>query len=267
MAVAVVIALLSLSCSSHSDQPIYSGKYLSKWLDDVENEKPNEANEQAREAIRQIGTNALPFLLKEISDPGEIWNKVGSTNLYYKSQEAAKRRFNISIGFKILGPIAKPAVPALIDLLNNGNNPESAAEALTKIDSQIAVIALTNALTNKSMDRRIAAAGSLIFVRSNADIAVPHLIQCLNYQPYEKCVMEATLGEIHARPDIAVPALTEALNDKDLQVRVESVRALGEFGNAATSAVSALEQATNDSNRILRVEAAEALKQIQTHAK
>lgn len=263
VAVVVVISLFTPSCVSRSQQPVYDGKTLSEWLSDVENEKPNETNAQAREAIRQIGTNALPFLLEEISAPGEIWDRVDGTNIYCKSQEAYKRRFNIGVGFKILGPIAKPAIPALVDLLNQGNNPESAADALTEVDPQIAAIALTHALTNKSTDRRIAAAGSLVFVGTNADIAVSNLIQCLKSQPYEKCVMEATLGEIHSRPDITVPALIEAYSDKDLQVRVESIRALGEFGKAAASAVPALKQMTNDSNQAIRFEAAEALKQIQ----
>ena len=258
------IIVLETSCEQQKSQPVYNGKSLSAWLRDVDNEKPNHPNEQAREAIRQIGTNALPFLLKEINDPGEIWSQLGQTNSFYKTREAYIRRSNVTIGFNILGPIARPAVPALVDLLNNGNNPGSAADALVEIDPQIAAVALTDALTNKATEPRLAAAAYLIIVGTNADIAVPNLILCLKNKSPENGIMASTLGDIHARPDIAVPALIRMLNDEDFQTRVESVRSLGEFGTNAISAVPYLERAANGQNRNFDSEVKSALKQIQS---
>jgi HEAT repeat protein len=74
------------------------------------------------------------------------------------------------------------------------------------------------------------------------------------------------LGVIHARSDITVPALIEALDDKEPQVRFESLRALGKFGPAAVAAVPALQQATNDPELGIREVATFSLKQIQLPA-
>ncbi len=272
MATVVVAAFFPSSCS-RSHQPVYNGKPLSEWLSELTEDKnnPYDTRDQAQEAIRQIGTNALPFLLKEISDLGELWQKVGATN-FSNSKEAETRLFNVHVAFKTLGPIAKPAVPALVDLLNGAYTAFPAAFALTQIDPQAASVALTQALTNKIIYVRIAAAGYLFEVRSNADIvlAMPNLIQCLKDESPDKSdsltlISTAidTLGAIHARPDIAVPALLETLTNKDFIIRFVSVRALGQFGNTAISAVPALEQATNDSDKHVREMATVALKQIQ----
>jgi hypothetical protein len=273
VAIVAAIALFSSSCGSRNPQPVYNGKSLSEWLGDMKVGNPKEVTEPAEQAIRQIGTNALPFLLKEISDLGDLWQKVGPTNF---AREGQTRLYNVRIAFKTLGPIAKPAVPALVDLLNKGNDSDCAAVALTQVDPQFAVIALTDALTNKLIAPRIAAADALFYVRSNADIAVPNLIQCLKYKPASQDLPQDVimlkgftadmLGVIHARSDITVPALIEALDDKEPQVRFESLRALGKFGPAAVAAVPALQQATNDPELGIREVATFSLKQIQLPA-
>lgn len=237
---------------------------------DLNYSKPKEARDQAQEAIRQIGTNAIPFLMEELNILGKLWEKVGVTN-FDNSPETVARAMNVRHAFETLGPIAKPAVPALVDLLNSatkGAN-DAAAYALTQIDPQIAAIALTQASTNGFIGARLAAANNLYLVRSNADIAVPNMIRCLkDASPEKGSVMlrgfaAITLGAIHARADVAVPALVEALSDKESAVRFESARALGKFGQAAIFAVPALQQATNDPERHVRAVADLSLKQIQ----
>jgi hypothetical protein len=257
---------------------------LSEWLGDVNKQKPNVTKiddnkilvtptvpENSYEAIRKIGTNAIPFLLKEISESAELQKKVDDGD---DSYETRMRLYNISLAFQILGPIAKPAVPKLLTMLTNSTNFGLAAFALSQIDPKIAVTVLTQALTNNNIQIRIIAAYGFYTVISNADVAmaVPNLIQCLKYQSPErdlgrlKGFTADTLGDIHARPDIAVPALVETLTNTNnvWGIRAASAHALGQFGNAAASAVPTLEQATNDSNESLRFEAVAALKQIQT---
>lgn len=253
------------SCSSRNQQPVYNGKTLIEWLDDaVTNETilkigdnemlvtPTVTN-YSYEAIRKIGTNAIPFLLKEISESGELQKKVDGGDNSYKTR---LRLNKISLAFEILGSIAKPAVPELVQLLNNSNNFGFAAFALTQTDPQTAVVVLAQALTNNNIQTRIEAVHDLSVVASSANIAlaVPNLIQCLKYQSSEsdlhllKYFTANTLGDIHARPDIAVPALLETLTNKSDagEIRMASVRALGQFGNAAISAVPVLEQMTNN---------------------
>ncbi len=274
LAVVAVIVLFTSSCGSRNPQPVYNGKSLSEWLGDMKVGNPKQVTEPAQEAIRQIGTNALPFLLKEISDLGDLWQKVGATNF---ARVGLTRLYNVRIAFKTLGPIAKPAVPALVDLLNNGNDSDCAAIALTQVDPQFAVIALTDALTNKLIATRIAAVDALFYVRSNADIAVPNLVQCLKYEPSSQDLPQDVimlkgftvdiLGAIHARPDIAVPVLVEALSDKEYGIRFEAARALGKFGNQAQPAVPILQQiAKDDFNQKFRAYATNVIHTIQAQS-
>ena len=277
-AAVAVIALFTSSCGSRSQQPVYDGKPVSECVSDLNYNNPEATRDQAAEAILHIGTNALPFLLKEISDLSELYQKVGTTN-FYNSQEATARLSNVHEAFKTLGPIAKPAVPALVDLLNGGYTAFPAAFALTQIDPQAAAIALTQALTNKIIYVRIAAAGELFEVRSNADIAlaVPNLVQCLKYEQSSrdsteevtalKGISADTLGVIHAQPDIAVLALAEALSNKDYRVRFEAARALSKFGKHAQPAVPILQQiAKDDPNQRFRILATNVLQIIITNS-
>src|SRR6266849_2550616 len=67
-----------------SREPVYQGKKLSAWLEDV----PTTAHgpipgyygwrydAAAENAIKQIGTNAIPFLLQEIHTKDAPWTKL-----------------------------------------------------------------------------------------------------------------------------------------------------------------------------------------------
>ena len=260
------------SCERHA-QPIYNGKPLSKWIADLNPQKPDATRDQAQIVIRQIGTNSIPFLIGEMRELGSLWEKMGATN-FNNSDELTDRLVNLRDAFETLGPIAKPAVPALVILLNsptNGAN-DGAAYALTQIDAQIAVGVLTHALTNQFAGARISAANELYEVRSNADMAVPNLIQCLKDNSAEKEASSmlrycsaAALGFIESSPEKAIPALAEALlQDKNSAVRLAAARSLGQFGKNAQSAILALTQAsTNDPESFVRRAAAIALNKIQ----
>ncbi len=264
---------LAISCARHEPQPVYNGRPLREWCKDFYNYQPPKVRSNAKQAICQIGTNALPFLMNEMRTLGKLWRQKGAIK-FNSSEELTDRVLDLRKAFEALGPIAKPAVPELVYLLNSATSGANgaAAYALTQIDPQVAVVALTQALTNKYIGARCSAAVELYEVRSNADIAVPNLIICLKDKTLEpsstmlRAISADTLGVIHAHPETAVPALIEALKDKELSVRIESARALGQFGNAALSAVLPLQQATNDSEHFVREVAALSLQQIQTNS-
>jgi HEAT repeat protein len=62
----------------------------------------------------------------------------------------------------------------------------------------------------------------------------------------------------------AVPALIEALNDSDYEVRIWSMAALGSLGPAAKEALPALKQATKDKDEGIRGSAKAGIAQIET---
>src|SRR5437899_940581 len=47
-------------------EPVYQGKRLSEWLADLNCAGRGQINQEAENAIRQIGTNALPFLVTDL---------------------------------------------------------------------------------------------------------------------------------------------------------------------------------------------------------
>jgi HEAT repeat protein len=269
-AVVVVIALFTISCNSRSRQPVYDGKPLSAWIADLNYEKPDAVRAQAQKAIRQIGTDSLPFLIKEMRTLGNLWGKMGATN-FDNSDGLTDRNVNLREAFATLGPIAKPAIPELVYLLNSATNyaNDIAAYALTQIDPQFAVVALTQALTNKYIGARCSAANELYEVRSNAAVAVPNLILCLKDDDSQLRDMSAdALGFVRSRHEIAIPALIEALRqDKDFTTRIFAARALGEFGERNDLVISALVQAsTNDLNSHVRLAATNALKTLKAES-
>lgn len=68
--VGVLGALVVTWCSVclRRDDPVYQGKRLSKWLEiGYTSGVASPGEKQAAEAVRQIGTNALPYLLTSIA--------------------------------------------------------------------------------------------------------------------------------------------------------------------------------------------------------
>ena len=99
-------------------EPEYHGKKLSEWLY-LYNVSAG-SSEEAIAAVREIGTNALPWLMRNISfEPGK-WRQVVANFPQPLSRAAHFRsgvfeRDEALHGFHILGPVARPAVPQLTD--------------------------------------------------------------------------------------------------------------------------------------------------------
>ena len=72
------------------------------------------------------------------------------------------------------------------------------------------------------------------------------------------------LGTIASDAEVAVPALTRALEDEDAQVRYNAAYSLACFGTDAADAVPALVKALNDDNRYASGHAVMALRKIRT---
>lgn len=87
-----------------------------------------------------------------------------------------------------------------------------------------------------------------------------------NFKSVERSVrLDAAwvLGNLGSSAEFAVPALAEALSDKEWNVREASAKALGQIGPGARAAVPALEKALADETAQIRAAAAEALEKIR----
>ncbi|MBL7133421.1 MAG: DUF1287 domain-containing protein [Phycisphaerae bacterium] len=166
-----------------------------------------------------------------------------------------------------IGPAAKDAVPALIDALKGGDWEMRccAAEALGRIGpgAKAAVPALIDVLKGGDWDVRYYAAGALGRIGPAAKAAVPALEEALKDKDgnvrYAAAAALARLG----LPDRGLPVLIALLKGKSSILGKYAAMALGEIGAPAKAAIPALKEALEDREADVRYAATDALKKIQ----
>ncbi|MBN9689229.1 MAG: hypothetical protein J0M24_03235 [Verrucomicrobia bacterium] len=143
--------------SAVSAEPSFAGKRLSSWLDelcefDSLRQQTKGTNQIA--AIRAIGTNAIPWLLRELHQSGGRGNLLRfrlnqflekQTLIQWRVRDAYYRDYRATVGFKALGEIAQPAILELLTMVEA--NPAFVPGALAGI-GRPAVPALMQCVTN-----------------------------------------------------------------------------------------------------------------------
>jgi HEAT repeat protein len=175
-----------------------------------------------------------------------------------------------------MGHEAKPAVPALIELLKNQDRRKVAAWALGKIGpaAKTAVPTLTTLLKDKRI--RSEAATALGEIGPSARSAVPALIELFGDADQNvRATALASVRQMIPPPKIMVPALIKLLGDEESRflndneyesgIRAEAISALREIGPEAKEAVPVLVRLLLDRNA--RSEALWALASIGPYAK
>ena len=148
-----------------SAEPEYGGKSLTDWLKLYQKADEGTSDErQATAAVRSIGTNALPQLVK--------W--VASDDL--------DEQFQAKNGFQILGAAAGSAAPSLGKMLTSTNEVISvmAGQCLGDIGAP-ALPELLAGLTNRHFRVATAAALAIVELGTNASPAVPIFLQHLKH--------------------------------------------------------------------------------------
>lgn len=147
------------------------------------------------------------------------------------------------------GPAARPAVPALIDMLKGKDPPlpNYAAQVLGAIgpDAQSAEPALIGVMRGTDDQDRIEAADALGKIGRDQAEAVAVTTRMLNAEEdwFVRERAAYVLGDLGPTAEPSVPALTQALNDEDEDVR-----------RAAAEAISKIATALQDSHRTEAVE-------------
>lgn len=184
--VPLLIAAVSLLVfiTWRSIEPRYQGKPLSYWLARI-SPTPNPGvargvrrDQQAAEAIRQIGTNALPILLamtkahdSELKKLALKWSpNLPLININFTPANDLSSRARYA--YQALGHRAKSAVPALVVVLSDTNRVETqrhAANALGAIGRSAAeaVPALVNAAKDQDPGVRNNARVALLLIQGN----------------------------------------------------------------------------------------------------
>ncbi len=237
-----------------SGEPVYQGKPLTFWIDQYQQHllarrdtEQESKRDQARAAIREIGTNALPALLAMVGKK-DLPLKTRLLTLIRKQSVIRLRLYNddyyharSSYGFAALGPAAKPAVPALIELLRD-RNPRV----------------------------RACAAHSLGLIGPEAEAAVPALLPLLDERNEGIPILESmgALGFIHQQPEIVIPALLQFLNGprKDWNYATPALDALGWYRDEARFTMPVIEEYLHHPDVSKRNAALNALNKIDREA-
>ena len=233
-------------------EPSYQGKSLTGWLRNLYGTTPA-IRGQAQEAIRHIGTNALPILRRKLraeDSPMRIrlFRWLGrSSILGIPMREAEDWRLRAADACGALGPMAEPAIPELVEASKSSANSYNATmRALGQIGAP-AVAPLIAALTNANSTVREAAGGALGFMGPQAQAAAPALVTSMRDEHAGVRLNAAfALGKIGVGSTEVVSALTSALTGTDYGVRCNAIFSLGQLGKAAEAAVPALTKLLED---------------------
>ena len=246
-------------------EPEYDGHPLSYWLDDSFRYYGAErvTNSNASAAVHSIATNALPFLIHWIQTP-------------IRSSQDPDLQSRALVGFVILGPEAKPAIPDLIKIIGRDSN--WPAMALSYVGPDVVPPLIELLQTNRTADSggnrrrgvfprrdREYAIMTLNMLGTNAEAALPVLMQCYGDEAKRsRADVASALARIGLnQPEVIVPALIYLLANSNGFGQLEAAEALGSLGNKAESAIPALLLAGQSKDAQLQIAAAVAIKKIE----
>ena len=155
-ATGIIFVIIYLFKTDSPSDPIYRGKRFSVWLEELSSSPVERPSAEAFDAIKHIGTNALPKMVFMLTTKDSKLKKVlmslaRKQKLFpINSRDAKYTRELASMSFYLFGSKGQPAVPSLIALLNSGDR-----------------------------DTRLRAAEALAFIGPSASNAVPALAQLL----------------------------------------------------------------------------------------
>ena len=261
-----------------SREPVYEGKRLSEWLD-VWMRFPggsldtNGSFGHVTRAIQAIGTNAIPFLLRDMERKELRWLERAKDRAYNLKvmDETHLRRWRLSrsaSGFQVLGTNAAPALERLLVLFDaEGDASDSAVWAVVAL-GPIAVPDLVKRLRATNCVTRERAAFTLRYIGGPAaESAIPSLVAMLddtNTLARQNAVRALTY--IDRQPERLVPLFRSLLGDSNGVIRMHSAYGLLSFGPSAKEAVPDLLRAANDSDPDVSNAVRQALNQIDPSA-
>jgi hypothetical protein len=266
-ATACVIAAILLT---RKKEPSHRGYPLNNWVkllshDNIQEFGVDCTEDNAPDAIRAIGTNALPFLVEWLKCEGgatpvqdavykctqklPVLQKIHGLEDWAIQDTKEVRSAGALVAFRVLGQSAAQAIPELFRMATK--NPRNiwatpqhqAIEALVGI-GEPALPALLSIATNKTVDFRVRsdAAESIGHLGTNAAPAISTLLNILedDAEPVVGDCAAQALGEIGLEPNRVVPPLAKFA--RRTCATHEVILAIGRFGPNAVDAIPTLQQ-------------------------
>jgi HEAT repeats len=243
-----VAAAVVLMVMLRPDEPVYNGKPLSFWVDRVRKSGADQA--QARQAIRQVGPTAIPFILQQIrhQDPldQKVYRAVWSKLPGYVQRRLPKPlpepldagRFKHQVA-SILSSLGQPALPRLRTALRVGNSDVRFVTVLAigsiGPKAEETIPAVTKLVNDPDGTVRVQAIFALMTLGPNRKTAIPALIAALHdnnqgpkpgHTVYVRECAAFTLGEIGPEARSAIPELTKMLTHTNSYTREAAAESL-----------------------------------------
>jgi hypothetical protein len=235
------------------------------------------------EALRSLGTNAVPYLIKALKTRENYFTKSYS-QLYWMTPGFLRKlgptpvnartvRANAAVALAGMGHTANSAVPALSEALIEALRQETlmihfnefflALKAFPHATNRFDP--LLEDLSRQSRHNDIIVVIETLHVKTA--VAARTLAGILKTEIKLRREVVRLLESFEASASPAVDALVELLTDNDDEVRYGTTYALGAVGSAASNAVPALVRAVlNDPKDIVRAGARRALLKINPEA-
>ena len=234
-------------------EPRAHGHSLSTWLsvviarlDPSDQTYPDLSSADATNAIRQIGSNAVPILLSKLWSTDPTWKLSFLEWLREKdvidlrSKWYNRERGEALVGIQILGPEARNAIPDLKHWLSDSNSTQIAAIALASLGTE-GIPALREALSHSNAAIRYAAVNAPYFRREIAPLMLNDILRMTN-DPDPR-ITRTALMHIGAFAPIeqSFPILTNYLYDPRLRdSALSGLRRMGTNAQSATPHLLAL---------------------------
>jgi HEAT repeat protein len=249
---------------------------------------PEQGN-QSLQAIREIGTNAIPFLVDWIATPPSGRLRAGIQTVVARLPASIannpaiadviidKSQYRVNLGwhgFAVLGPAAASAIPRLVDIVNatSASGPsQNAASALAYVGPQ-ALEPLTTIARTPHHPAGVAAMRSISWVierMPDRSAAVPFVIsitQDTNTEVPFLAIQTLALFAHCEAARAAVNGCTQTLTNSNPQLRVAAAHTLGSFGTNALPAIPELVRALKDNDPNVRATAQMTLRGIAPEA-
>jgi len=252
-------------------EPAYRGKSLSYWLEALGQHEDLEAAAEARLALRQMGTNALPHLLSTLRAKDSQLKKLlrrleaKQSMVNFRLNPSDAIRNQAAEGIVAMGPLAAPLVPALTNLLDEPDLGPVALYALSGIGPEALAPLIASLNHSNSAVRRTAVFSLGSFTGADRKVVCAALAQATNNaDAMVRRMVFRTLGRMTNEWEIALPAIIGGLQDLDSQVSRGCMLSVGNFGSNALTAIPLLMTALDD--RRTYYLGARSLRQIEPRA-
>jgi HEAT repeat protein len=254
-------------------EPFHEERSLSEWL--LLYQSSNPGKEEVESAVRQIGTNALPFLLKWITYDPPGWRRPFNTALARMPTGIIRRFRDTDLqkayaardGFRILGSQASPAIPDLTRIMHDRSGRMSgrlAIQALGGIGENGLPPLVERVADAHAPDRWYVVSEISEMQKAGIDVrtAVPALLQYLHSDYGIAADAGGIITTLAGQPSVLLPILIDSLHHTNRNVRLAAVQVLGEMGERSRHAIPALEGVLDERDVEMHAAVTNALQKI-----